>query len=298
MIETATQTGVTATTQPAEMVTKKVLHWRKNERMGGMVPVWEEIQTPKQQIADNLTQATQGEAKGTEDFESALENTMAYADHQASAPHSAEEFGFGDLVDMVNPLQHIPLVGHLYREVTGDDIKPIAQIIGGGVYGGAIGAASGLVNTVIEYETGKDLTGNVMALALNGEKPQYRSNAAIQNDPEKSLNEAVKTLDENPHDLPGSVIGFADLGFGKREVYERTSAADGRTAGTMIRKRIEVAAPDNAPREPITEFKLKPMPLSLRPEMENTILESFHDTLDVSDNLPTRQEERSIVKPM
>src|SRR5215470_6180450 len=29
-------------------------------------------------------------------------------------------FGFGDLVDIVNPLQHIPVVATIYRNMTGD----------------------------------------------------------------------------------------------------------------------------------------------------------------------------------
>lgn len=73
-----------------------------------------------------------------------------------------EEFGFFDLLDMVNPLQHIPLVGNLYREMTGDSIKPISTIIGGALFGGPLGAASGIVNVIVAEETGKDIVGNVI----------------------------------------------------------------------------------------------------------------------------------------
>ena len=30
-------------------------------------------------------------------------------------------FSFGDILDLINPLQHIPIVGTIYRAVTGDD---------------------------------------------------------------------------------------------------------------------------------------------------------------------------------
>ena len=31
---------------------------------------------------------------------------------------------------MINPLQHIPVVSYLYRQFTGDSIRPIGQIVG------------------------------------------------------------------------------------------------------------------------------------------------------------------------
>lgn len=272
MLDTAITGGLTGTTAQGQgsgaagpaSASKKVLHWRVNERMGGKIPVWEPSTSAKEQITGNLADAA--DSTKTESFE----NAMAYADAgQNAAENSDEEFGFGDLIDMVNPLQHLPIVGYVYREITGDEIKPISQIIGGGIFGGVAGAAAGLVNTVVEYETGKDVTGNVMALALNGETPTYRTETAGQTAPERELNKAIKSLEEDPSALPGSVIGFADLGYGKREVYERIPAADGRTAGSMVRKRIEVAAPEAAPREPITQLKLDPMPLILRREMSD-----------------------------
>lgn len=240
---------------------RKVLRWKVNERMGGKIPVWEKAPiTPKTQVEHQLSQAVNG--KPPESFESAL----SYAEQNGAAGSydDAEEFGFGDLVDMVNPLQHLPIVGHVYREITGDEIKPIAQIIGGGIFGGPAGIASGLVNTVVEYETGKDLTGNVVAMVVDGEKPQYRSSSystKTSDDPQKTLNDAVKKAENPVEDLPGSAISFADLGSGKREVYERVPFSGGRTAGSMIHKRIEVAAPHDKPREPITQVTMSALPL-------------------------------------
>ena len=76
------------------------------------------------------------------------------------------EVGFGDFVDMVNPLHHIPLVGNIYRHVTGDEIKPPARILGGGIFGGPIGMASAMANAVVEDQTGADIGGNMIA-AIN-----------------------------------------------------------------------------------------------------------------------------------
>jgi hypothetical protein len=46
------------------------------------------------------------------------------------------------LLDIINPLQHIPLVSNLYREITGDQISSSARILGGGLFGGPIGLTS------------------------------------------------------------------------------------------------------------------------------------------------------------
>ncbi len=67
-----------------------------------------------------------------------------------------ERFGFFDFLDMINPLQHIPVVGTIYRAITGDEIRSISRIIGGAVFGGPMGAASGLVTAVIEDGTGQE----------------------------------------------------------------------------------------------------------------------------------------------
>ena len=52
----------------------------------------------------------------------------------------ADGFQFRDLLDLVNPLQHIPLVGNLYRRMTGDVLDPAIRIAGGALFGGPVGA--------------------------------------------------------------------------------------------------------------------------------------------------------------
>ncbi len=65
--------------------------------------------------------------------------------------------GFKDLVDIINPLQHIPLVGVAYRKLTGDDISPTAQFMGGALYGGPIGAAAAMADIAIKEKTGQSV---------------------------------------------------------------------------------------------------------------------------------------------
>src|SRR3546814_6236130 len=49
---------------------------------------------------------------------------------------SAGDLTFGDFLDIINPLQHIPLVSTLYRAITGDEISPHARILGATLFGG------------------------------------------------------------------------------------------------------------------------------------------------------------------
>ena len=73
-------------------------------------------------------------------------------------------FTFGDLVDLVNPLQHVPILSSLYRAVTGDDIAPASRMLGGGLYGGPLGLVAALINTAVDETTGSDLGGHLIAL--------------------------------------------------------------------------------------------------------------------------------------
>lgn len=52
-------------------------------------------------------------------------------------------------LDTINPLQHIPFVGFLYRQVTGDTITPEASFAGGLLYGGPIGAIGAVASMIV-----------------------------------------------------------------------------------------------------------------------------------------------------
>jgi hypothetical protein len=63
-------------------------------------------------------------------------------------------FGFDDLLDVVNPLQHLPVVSQVYRRLSGDDIGMLPRIAGGMLFGGPVGAATAMVSAGIEAGTG------------------------------------------------------------------------------------------------------------------------------------------------
>jgi hypothetical protein len=55
---------------------------------------------------------------------------------------------FGDFLDMINPLQHIPIISAGYRSITGESISPVARIAGDTLYAGILGVASAGVAAV------------------------------------------------------------------------------------------------------------------------------------------------------
>jgi hypothetical protein len=99
----------------------------------------------------------------------------------ASAPTSGTSSGFTfhDLLSIINPLQHIPVIGTLYRAITGDTIGVPEKIAGDALYGGLWGAVSSLADAAFQAATGKDFGDTVLALftGSHGSDTQVASNA-------------------------------------------------------------------------------------------------------------------------
>lgn len=62
----------------------------------------------------------------------------------------------GDFVDIVNPLQHIPVVDRYYQKWTGDEQGYVPQMLGSTLYGGALGAATTLASIGATEVLGKN----------------------------------------------------------------------------------------------------------------------------------------------
>ena len=72
----------------------------------------------------------------------------------------SEGITFRELLSDLNPLQHIPIIGTIYRAVTGDTIPEAARRLGSfavsGLMGGPIGMLTNLALLAIEKATGFD----------------------------------------------------------------------------------------------------------------------------------------------
>ncbi|MEJ0027545.1 MAG: hypothetical protein WDN01_16085 [Rhizomicrobium sp.] len=100
-------------------------------------------------------------------------NPIAAGPAPAAATASGDEggFSFDDLLDIVNPLQHLPVVGTLYRAITGDRIKTFPKIAGDALYGGFLGFAGSLADSMFEKVTGKNFGDTVLAAVEDAFSP-------------------------------------------------------------------------------------------------------------------------------
>ena len=135
------------------------------ERMAGTVPVWESHENSPNSVVNTT-------AKGR-----VLASRDISGEVAAGKPPS---LSFGEFIDVINPLHHIPVVGDLYRKYTGDDISSVAKIIGGGIYGGPIGFASSVANAAVEEHSGKTMADNV-AHAFNASGHRDAVNVELAN---------------------------------------------------------------------------------------------------------------------
>jgi len=103
-----------------------------------------------------------------------------------------DSFSFRDLLDIINPLQHLPVVSTLYRWITGDTIGALPRIIGDGIYGGPIGLVGGIFNAQVKQESGKDTGEHAIAL-LGGE-----STAPVGDAPTVAANDTGQGGDATP----------------------------------------------------------------------------------------------------
>ncbi len=78
-------------------------------------------------------------------------------------------FNFADLVDMFNPMQHLPVVSKYYREQMHDDASEGSRVFGGLLFGGLTGGVAGIVtsvaNSAIRHETQQDVGEQLLELA-------------------------------------------------------------------------------------------------------------------------------------
>jgi hypothetical protein len=102
---------------------------------------------------------------------------------------------FHDLLDIVNPLQHLPVVGTLYRAVTHDSIGTVEKIAGDTLYGGLWGAVGSVADTAFTALTGKDFGATMLSMVTgNGDSPKAVAAAA----PSKAARTAAAAVPTQP----------------------------------------------------------------------------------------------------
>jgi hypothetical protein len=185
----------------------------KNDRTAGNMPVWREI------CADSgaeFSQTAQPDP-APDSFKVALAYQTASEttpDTAAKALREERPLGFGDILDVINPLQHIPLVGDIYRHITGDEIRGASKLAGSTLFGGPIGAAAGLIDLVIEEETGRSIGAHAFNFNDTPAMPDRPNATGKKHNPEIQL--ANATGNPFDYDLPMSLLVFTDTGHSEK----------------------------------------------------------------------------------
>lgn len=119
---------------------------------------------------------------------------------------ASDHFSFHDLLDAINPLQHIPIVSTIYRAVTGDTLGNAARVVGDGIYGGVIGVIAGLVDVGVIEATGKDIGQNILsAVPITGDEGERAQSADTYTTPAPTSGTAPATPTSAPDAAPTPV---------------------------------------------------------------------------------------------
>lgn len=102
-------------------------------------------------------------------------------------PSDPPDITFRDVLHALNPLQYVPVVGTIYRAVTGDTLpealRSIGSIVTGGLMGGPVGAAIAAAGSLLQHVTGIDLDrvahDCLVAMGLVGTHPSPAPVAAV-----------------------------------------------------------------------------------------------------------------------
>lgn len=113
-------------------------------------------------------------------------NLSPYQQTRATAPDMInDDFigGFKDVLAAINPLQQLPGISTLYRQLTGDAAPSAgARIAGSVLFGGPVGLVAALVNSIVETQTGKDIGDNLLALVRGETTAELADASSAAND--------------------------------------------------------------------------------------------------------------------
>lgn len=119
---------------------------------------------------------------------------------EASSAQDSDEEGltFWDVLDVVNPLQHIPIVNTIYRELTGDTIASGAKLAGGALFFGPIGLGFAALDVGVKEMTGAAIDEHVVAMIKGEDAGENARQAAAADDIKKAAKMAKATGAETP----------------------------------------------------------------------------------------------------
>jgi hypothetical protein len=151
-----TTPGQNAQRATAQRNDKALFMREQNERTSGSTPEWRSARSAREESVFRLSESA---LNANEQVNGRADSpyVQSFQGYMLKSVPEDKAYGFGDMVDMINPLHHIPVVGTLYRNVTGDEINPAGRVIGGALFGGALGTTASIANIISEQESGQDI---------------------------------------------------------------------------------------------------------------------------------------------
>lgn len=107
---------------------------------------------------------------------------------------------FSDFVAILNPLQNLPVVGTVYRKLTGDEPHPAARVLGGLLWGGPIGLLGAALTYVAEQVSGKSATELVTSIFDGSDKTA----AAVADGASPAAGEPAPQAEATPAAIPAA----------------------------------------------------------------------------------------------
>ncbi|KIL97846.1 hypothetical protein CCC_00907 [Paramagnetospirillum magnetotacticum MS-1] len=155
---------------------------------------------------------------------------------------------FWDLLDVINPLQHIPIINNLYREATGDKIGVAARLVGGTLFGGPIGLIASAANCILEESTGEDAGGHVLAL-FRDDDPAKGTGTALASAEEKApaADAQLARMEESPVQQSQILAAAAAAKAPEPKLPEPKSADDAKAQPLIMGDLVGGDTPASAP---------------------------------------------------
>lgn len=145
------------------------------------------VRRPAPPLATIAAQAAaRAAANGKMPAAARIAETSAASGTAAANQPADDDFGFLDVLSMLNPLQYLPVVGSIYRAITGDTIPEGVREIGslaisavtGGPMGVAISAAATAIEKLVGFDPDQIATKVLASLGIISDDSQPQAAAA------------------------------------------------------------------------------------------------------------------------
>lgn len=182
----------------------------------------------------NSTNAVQGFKQQPLNDVFTLSPTPQSEKNSSFEPFGTDGFTLLDAIDIVNPLQHLPIIGPLYREITGDTLDPASRIAGSSLFFGPFGTAISAVNVTLEEFTGNDMGGHFIAMVKDKDKATVEATTANAEITSPPINPSTTSLNQNTSVDPVTTWAAGEINHRNGEALKQGIDLPTRAYSTLV----------------------------------------------------------------